>query len=58
VFEEVLVVEKRLLLKEEIRVTRNRRESRTPQRFTLQEEEALVEPLVAPQGPEAPGGQH
>ena len=45
--EEVLVVEKRLLLKEEIRVTKNRTERREPQRVTLRREEAVVERLEA-----------
>ncbi len=45
--EEVLVVEKRLLLKEEIRVSKNRTERREPQRVTLRREEAVVERLEA-----------
>lgn len=43
VFEEVLVVEKRLLLKEEVRLVRRRREERRPQRVTVRREEARVE---------------
>jgi uncharacterized protein (TIGR02271 family) len=43
VLEEVLVVEKRLMLKEEIRVTRRRREKHEPQRVTLRSEEARIE---------------
>jgi uncharacterized protein (TIGR02271 family) len=43
VLEEVLVVEKRLLLKEEVRITRRRSEHRNPQRVTLREEHAEVE---------------
>src|SRR5919108_1775979 len=42
-FEEVLVVEKRLLLKEEVRITKHRVEIHTPQRVTLRREEAVVE---------------
>ena len=42
VLEEVLVVEKRLLLKEEVRITK-REETHTPQRVTLRREEAAVE---------------
>jgi uncharacterized protein (TIGR02271 family) len=42
-FEEVVVVEKRLLLKEELRITKHRTETHTPQRVTLRREEAVVE---------------
>jgi uncharacterized protein (TIGR02271 family) len=42
-FEEVLVVEKRLLLKEEVRITKHQVETHTPQRVTLRREEAVVE---------------
>jgi uncharacterized protein (TIGR02271 family) len=41
--EEVLVVEKRLLLKEEVRITKRRVETHLPQRVTLRREEAVVE---------------
>jgi uncharacterized protein (TIGR02271 family) len=41
--EEVLVVEKRLLLKEEVRITTRRVETHMPQRMTLRREEAAVE---------------
>ena len=43
VLEEVLVVEKRLLLKEEVRITRRTQEYRNPQRVTLRREHAEVE---------------
>jgi uncharacterized protein (TIGR02271 family) len=43
IFEEVLVVEKRLVLKEEIRVTRRRSEFRATQRVALRREIADVE---------------
>jgi uncharacterized protein (TIGR02271 family) len=43
VFEEVLVVEKRLRLKEEIRITRRSREVHTPQRVTLKSEQIAIE---------------
>jgi uncharacterized protein (TIGR02271 family) len=43
VLEEVLVVEKRLLLKEEVRVTTRRVETHSPQRTTLRRQEATVE---------------
>jgi len=43
VVEEVLVVEKRLLLKEEIRITRRRREQHKPKEVTLKSEEARIE---------------
>jgi uncharacterized protein (TIGR02271 family) len=45
VFEETLVVEKRLVLKEELRITRRRAESRRPRRTTLRHEEVSVERL-------------
>jgi uncharacterized protein (TIGR02271 family) len=41
--EEILVVEKRLLLKEELRITKRRIETHMPQRVTLRREEAAVE---------------
>jgi uncharacterized protein (TIGR02271 family) len=41
--EEVLVIEKRLLLKEEVRITTRRVETHRPQRVTLRREEAVVE---------------
>lgn len=44
-YEEVLVVEKRLMLSEELHVTRHRSEHRDPQRVTLRREEAVVERL-------------
>lgn len=43
--EEVLVVEKRLILREELHVTRHRTEIRDVQRVTLRTEEGLVERL-------------
>lgn len=45
IMEEVLVVEKRLMLKEELRVTKRRKEVRRPQRVTLRSERATVERL-------------
>jgi uncharacterized protein (TIGR02271 family) len=45
VLEEVLVIEKRLLLKEEVRITKHRVETHRPQRVTLRREEAVVERL-------------
>lgn len=41
--EEVVVVEKRLMLREELRVTRHRTEQKQPQRVTLRREEVTVE---------------
>jgi uncharacterized protein (TIGR02271 family) len=41
--EEVLVVEKRLMLKEELHITKERVETYRPQRVTLRTEEAVVE---------------
>ncbi|HYE37306.1 YsnF/AvaK domain-containing protein [Methylocaldum sp.] len=50
VFEEILVVEKRLMLKEELHVTTRRTESRQPQQVALRREEVSVEriPLREP----------
>jgi len=45
--EEVLVVEKRLILKEEVRITRRRVEHRTSQTVTLRTEEATIERVDA-----------
>jgi uncharacterized protein (TIGR02271 family) len=57
VLEEVLVVEKRLLLKEEVRVTRRHIEERGGQTVTLRAEEVVVErdtPTGAAQAAQAP----
>jgi uncharacterized protein (TIGR02271 family) len=43
VLEEVFVIEKRLLLKEEVHITRRKVETHGPQRVTLRREEAAVE---------------
>jgi uncharacterized protein (TIGR02271 family) len=43
VLEEVFVIEKRLLLKEEVRITKHQVETHRPQRVTLRREEAAVE---------------
>jgi len=45
--EEVLVVEKRLMLKEEVRITRRRVEQRSSQTVILRSEEATVERVDA-----------
>ena len=50
-YEEVLVVEKRLVLAEELRVTKRRTERREPRTVTLRREEATVERLE-PEGSE------
>jgi uncharacterized protein (TIGR02271 family) len=42
-YEEVLVVEKRLMLTEELHVTKRQVETRDPQRVSLRREEAVVE---------------
>jgi len=44
-YEEVLLVEKRLMLKEEVRISRRQFEAREPQRVVLRTEEARVERL-------------
>jgi len=43
--EEVLVVEKRLMLREEVRVTKRRNETHRPQTVTLRKEDVKVEKL-------------
>lgn len=48
--EEVVVVEKRLVLREELRITRHRSERRDQQRVTLRREEVSVEPRGKKQG--------
>lgn len=53
VLEEVLVVEKRIILKEEVRVTRQREETRHPQRVKLRTEEVKVERIE----PDAPASE-
>ena len=45
VLEEVFVIEKRLLLKEEVRITNRKVETHRPQRIILRREEAAVERL-------------
>lgn len=49
--EEVLVVEKRLMLKEEIRITRIQTETHQPQQVLLRTEEAVVERVAPPDAP-------
>ncbi|MDB5301088.1 MAG: hypothetical protein JWO87_2751, partial [Phycisphaerales bacterium] len=44
--EEVLVVEKRLVLREEVRVTTRRSQTHQPQRVTLRSEEAEIERIA------------
>lgn len=45
VVEEELVVEKRLVLKEEVRITKQRKEIHRPQQVTLRRENAVIEPI-------------
>jgi uncharacterized protein (TIGR02271 family) len=47
ILQEVLVVEKRLLLVEEVRITKTQTETRTPQQVTLRKEEIHLQ-RVAP----------
>ena len=47
VLEEVLVVERRLVLKEEVRITKRSTESRNPQTVTLRSEDVKVERIAA-----------
>ena len=48
--EEELVVEKRLVLKEELRITRRRTETHEPRQVTLRREEATVERIPTGEG--------
>jgi uncharacterized protein (TIGR02271 family) len=48
ILEEVLVVEKRLVVKEEIHIAKRRLQTHTPQRVTLRREEASVERINTP----------
>jgi len=48
--EEVLVVEKRLMLKEELHITKEQVETYRPQRVVLRTEEAVVERVGDPEG--------
>lgn len=48
VLEEVLVVEKRFMIKEELHITKQRVETHTPQRVTLRREEVAVERMQNP----------
>ena len=50
VMEEVLVVERRLMLKEEVRITRRSTETRNPQAVTLRSEDVRIERLPADAG--------
>jgi len=54
VVEEELVVQKRLVLKEEIRVTKQRVEERRPQKVTLQRQEVEVERIPIQEGEKEP----
>jgi uncharacterized protein (TIGR02271 family) len=46
ILEEVLVVEKRLVLKEEVRIRRTQTEVHTPQTMTVRAEEAVIEEMT------------
>jgi len=52
--EEVLVVQKQLVLKEEIHITTQRSEHHQPQQVTLRREEVLVEPVETESSPVQP----
>lgn len=52
ILEEVVVVEKRLMLKEEIRVTMQQTNRRQPQSVTVRREEAVIERINATDGKE------
>lgn len=58
ILEEVLVVEKRLMLKEELHVTKSEVETYKPQRVVLRSEEAMIERVNTPeqQGSGGSGG--
>ncbi|HEX8337402.1 MAG TPA: YsnF/AvaK domain-containing protein [Pyrinomonadaceae bacterium] len=55
--EEVLVVEKRLMVKEELHITKEEVESYRPQRVTLRTEEAVVERVEDGRGGNVEGGE-
>lgn len=55
VLEETLVVEKRLILKEELRIARHRIEAHQPRQVVLRREEVSVERLPAPAAETDPG---
>ena len=57
VVEEVLVVEKRLRLKEELHVRKRQRESQVPQRVRLRQEEAVIERLQGDPGAGSAGNE-
>jgi uncharacterized protein (TIGR02271 family) len=54
VLEEVIVIEKRTVLKEEVRITRVRRQVHEPQRVILRSEEVTTEEFVDPSTRRAP----
>jgi uncharacterized protein (TIGR02271 family) len=56
VMEEIVVVEKRLLLKEELHITTVTETVRKPQKVSLRNEEVKVEPVESPE--ETPKGGH
>jgi uncharacterized protein (TIGR02271 family) len=61
ILEEVLVVEKRLLLKEEVHITTRRTETYTPERVTLRSEEVIIAratPDDQGREPQPRGGSH
>jgi uncharacterized protein (TIGR02271 family) len=45
ILEEIVVVQKRLLVKEELRITKQRQTTSQPQQVTLRSEEPVIEPL-------------
>ena len=49
ILEEVLIVEKRCMLKEELHISKRRVETHTPQRVTVRSEEVTVERIENPQ---------
>jgi len=57
ILEEVLVTEKRTILKEEVRITRKRREVREPQQFFLRTDQVSAEHFDASVAPSAKTGE-
>lgn len=55
VLEEVLVIEKKLRIKEELRITRRRHETHAPQKVTLRSEQVTVERFETPSAPGSAG---
>jgi uncharacterized protein (TIGR02271 family) len=56
ILEEILVIEKRLFFREEVRVTKERRDTHRPQQVRLRREEAIVERIDTQEQPLSASG--